>query len=74
MHFLAEIWSKREIDGHSTVAEYIPPKTRQLQIEDTQLPSDDWVAKHVLQSQYCLQVSSLMFVELADALTYSIIL
>ncbi|KAJ8896472.1 hypothetical protein PR048_001816, partial [Dryococelus australis] len=51
---LAEIWSAVCIDGHEVVAKYIDPNNDTSNVTD--LPSEEWYAEHVRESQYVLQV------------------
>ena len=49
---LAEIWSKTVIDNYPTVAEYINPSDEVFITAKDQ----EWMAKHVRESQYLLQI------------------
>ncbi|KAJ8884678.1 hypothetical protein PR048_016536 [Dryococelus australis] len=51
---LAEIWSAVCIDGHEVVAKYSDPNNDTSNVPD--LPSEEWYAEHVRESQYLLQV------------------
>ncbi|KAJ8877456.1 hypothetical protein PR048_021911 [Dryococelus australis] len=51
---LAEIWSAVCTDGHEVVAKYIDPNNDTSNVPD--LPSEEWYAEHVRESQYLLQV------------------
>ena len=50
---LAAVWNEMVVDGYSVHAEYVPPQADKI------LPPpeiDEWYAKHVKDSQYCLQI------------------
>ena len=49
---LAEVWSAVVLDKHDVYAEYIDPVEREPPSE----PEVNWVARHVRQSQYFLQI------------------
>lgn len=51
---LAEIWSNCKIDSYQVEAEYIDPAESQLNTVQTK--SEKWLAKHVRQSQYLMQI------------------
>ena len=56
---LANIWSSTKIDGYEVLAKYVdPPSERptRRQMSESSLSEEEWMAKHVRQSQYCLQV------------------
>ena len=50
---LAEVWSNTVINGHPTIAEYIEPDENCQNIIDK---DQEWMATHVKESQYCLQI------------------
>ena len=54
-----QIWSEVSIDGHEVIAEYQEPPTN---VKDREDPDVDyvWAARHVKQSQYCLQIVRLI--------------
>jgi hypothetical protein len=49
---MAAVWSSVLIDSHEVVAEYINPVDREPPNE----PDSKWVAGHIRQSQYFLQI------------------
>lgn len=51
---LAKIWKDLDIDGYPVEAEYVGPKEHRPAIPDVDA---EWYAKHVRESQYCLQIA-----------------
>lgn len=51
---LAEIWSETIIDSYATVAMYITPEESEM--DQHEIVSQEWKAKHVRESHYCLQI------------------
>ena len=54
-NILAEVWSESVIDSNPVVAEYLSPpeNIREAMIF---MEGEEWKAKHVMQSQYMLQI------------------
>lgn len=52
---LANVWNEMVIDGESVVAEYICPDKPDPEIGTH--PGPEWYTKHVMESQYMLQIS-----------------
>jgi len=50
---LAEIWNSLEIDGHSVIAEFGDTDSK---LPLPEMPSAEWFAIHVRESQYFFQV------------------
>ncbi|KAF6018422.1 hypothetical protein EB796_023278 [Bugula neritina] len=51
---LAEIWSKTVIDSNPVIAVYVPPEDTEDMWDEL---SETWKEKHLLQSQYFLQIT-----------------
>lgn len=55
---LGEIWSNCVIDGYEVTAKYVEPQD-DIPIPET--PSQFWYSRHVNESQYFLQVKSILY-------------
>ena len=53
---LAEVWSNTVIDTHPVHAAFIQPSDEESRYLSTTPLTEEWLAKHTRQSQYCLQI------------------
>uniref|UniRef100_A0A914QSG1 C2H2-type domain-containing protein n=1 Tax=Panagrolaimus davidi TaxID=227884 RepID=A0A914QSG1_9BILA len=51
---LAEIWNEMSIANYPVVSEFISPDSKKPPLNER---SEKWINEHVLQTQYCLQIS-----------------